>query len=88
MTSPAPRYHGYRFPPESMSHAVWLSQREGLSVRAVDVILAERGSTVSDEAIRQGCQAVEPDDVLVLMYLTPRRQVHKHQKYHPDAWGC
>ena len=24
MTSPAPSYHGYRFPPEIISHAVWL----------------------------------------------------------------
>ena len=27
MTSHAPNYHGYRFPPEIISHAVWLYHR-------------------------------------------------------------
>ena len=27
MTSHVPSYHGYRFPPEIISHAVWLSHR-------------------------------------------------------------
>ena len=37
MMSPAASYHGYRFPPEIISHAVWLYYRFGLSFRdAVD----------------------------------------------------
>ena len=32
MTSPAASYHGYRFPPEIISHAVWLYHRFCLSV--------------------------------------------------------
>ena len=47
MMSPAPRYRGYRFPPEIISHAVWLYHRFGLSVRDVEDLLAERGITVS-----------------------------------------
>ena len=61
MKSPAPRYHGYRFLSEIISHAVWLYHRFGLSFRDVEDLLAERGITVSYETIRQWCQAFEPD---------------------------
>ena len=56
MTSQAPNYHGYRFPPEIISHAVWLYHRFGLSFRDVEDLLAERGITVTYEAIRQWCR--------------------------------
>ena len=39
MTSPAPRYHGYRFPSEIISHAVWFYHRFGLSFRDVEDLL-------------------------------------------------
>ena len=44
MTRSAPRDSGYRFPPEIISHAVWLDYRLGLSFRDVEDLLAERGS--------------------------------------------
>ena len=47
--------HGYRLPPAIISHAVWLSHRVGVSIRAVDDLLAHRGLTVSYEAIRLWC---------------------------------
>ena len=50
--------HGYRLPPEIISHAVWLSHRVGVSVRAVEDLLAHRGLTVSHEAIRLWCLTV------------------------------
>jgi putative transposase len=56
MTSQSPSYHGYRFPPEIISHAVWLYYRFCLSFRDVEDLLAERGVTVSYEAIRHWCQ--------------------------------
>jgi putative transposase len=56
MVSPAPSYRGYRFPPEIISHAVWLYHRFCLSFRDVEDLLAQRGVTVSYEAIRQWCQ--------------------------------
>ena len=56
MTRPARSYHGYRFPPEIISHAVWLYYRFCLSFRDVEDLLAERGVTVSYEAIRHWCQ--------------------------------
>ena len=55
MTSQSPSYCGYRFPPEIISHAVWLYHRFGLSFRDVEDLLAERGVTVMYEAIRQWC---------------------------------
>ena len=45
MTSQPPSYRGYRFPPEIISHAVWLYHRFGLSFRDVEDLLAERGVT-------------------------------------------
>ena len=55
MTSQPPSYRGYRFPPAIISHAVWLYHRFGLSFRDVEDLLAERGVTVTYEAIRQWC---------------------------------
>ena len=61
MISPAPSYHGYRFPPEIISHAVWRYHRFGLSFRDVEDLLAQRGITVSYETIRQWCRTFGPE---------------------------
>jgi putative transposase len=50
-----PDYRGYRFPPEIISYAVWLYHRFCLSFRDVEEVLAERGVSVSYEAIRLWC---------------------------------
>ena len=50
-----PSYRGYRFPPEIISHAVWLYHRFSLSFRDVEDLLAERGITVTYETICQWC---------------------------------
>ena len=43
MTSHVPNYHGYRFPPEIVSHAVWLYHRFCLSFHdAEDLLLSAR----------------------------------------------
>ena len=60
MTSQVPSYHGYRFPPEIISHAVWLYHRFGLSFRDVEDLLAQRGITVTYETVRQWCQRFGP----------------------------
>jgi putative transposase len=36
-------YKGYRFPPEIISHAIWLYFRFSLSFRDVEELLAQRG---------------------------------------------
>ncbi len=61
MNSKPPSYRGYRFPPEIISHAVWLYHRFCLSFRDVEDLLAQRGVTVSYEAIRQWCLKFGPD---------------------------
>ena len=49
-------YRRHRFPPEIISHAVWLYFRFNLSHRDVEELLAERGIQVSYEAIRLWCR--------------------------------
>ena len=56
MNNRTPSYHGYRYPPEIISHAVWLYYRFCLSFRDVEDLLAERGIIVSHETIRQWSQ--------------------------------
>ena len=54
MTSQAPSYRGYRFPPDIISHAVWLYHRFSLSFRDVEDLLAQRGITVTYETVGSG----------------------------------
>ena len=61
MKTDAPSYHGYRFPPEIISHAVWLYHRFCVSFRNVEELLAQRGITVSYEAIRLWCIKFGPE---------------------------
>ena len=56
MTSLPRSYRGYRFPPEIISHAVWLYHRFCLSFRDTEDLLAQRGITVSYESIRHWCR--------------------------------
>src|ERR687893_2457896 len=55
MSSPSAKspYAGYRFPPEVISHAVWLYFRFPLSLRMIGEMLASRGIIVSHESVRQ-----------------------------------
>ncbi len=56
MNAKTSSYHGYRFPPEIISHAVWLYYRFCLSFRDDEDLLAQRGMTASYESIRQWCR--------------------------------
>jgi putative transposase len=48
-------YKRHRFPPDIISYAVWLYHCFNLSHRDIEDLLAERGITVSREAIRLWC---------------------------------
>ena len=48
-------YKRHRFPPDIISYAVWLYYRFNLSHRDIEDLLADRGTTVSREAIRLWC---------------------------------
>ena len=45
MTSQVPSYHGFRFPPEIINHAIWLDHRFGLSFRDVEDLRHGSGSS-------------------------------------------
>ena len=60
MKSPPASAHGYRFPPDIISHAVGLSHRFCRSFRAAEDRLAQRGVTVTSETIRPWCQRFGP----------------------------
>jgi putative transposase len=61
MKTKAKSYRGYRFPPEIISHGVWLYHRFALSFRDVEELLAKRGIIVSYETVRQWCRKFGPD---------------------------
>jgi putative transposase len=52
---PDPSYR-HRFPAEIISHAVWLYHVFSLSLRDVELLLAERGVVVSYETVRCWCK--------------------------------
>ena len=56
------QYRRHRFPPDIISHAVWLHHRFTLSIRDVEDLLAERGVTVPyDAALSSSCSSVTID---------------------------
>ena len=77
MNSSAPSYKGYRFPPEIISHAVWLYYRFSLSFRDVEDLLAQRGIVVSYETIRQWCEKFGPGYAA---------KIKRHQGRLGDTW--
>jgi len=50
-----PLYHRDRFPPEVISHCVWLYYRFSLSYRDIELMMAERGLSLTYETIRYWC---------------------------------
>jgi putative transposase len=56
MTTPPDPHYRHRFPAEIISHAVWLYHVFSLSLRDVELILAERGVVVSYETVRRWCK--------------------------------
>src|SRR5215468_2521459 len=56
MKTSIPTYKNHRFPPDIISHAVWLYFRFCLSYRDVEELLFARGVTVTYEAIRKWCR--------------------------------
>ena len=60
-------YTGHRFPPEIISHAVWLYFRFPLSLRMVEEMLAARGILVSHETVRQWARKFGQDFAFKLL---------------------
>jgi putative transposase len=72
MTPEPTTYPGYRFPAEVIHHAVWLYHVFSLSLRDVELILAERGIAVSHESIRRWCMRFGADFARRLRRRRPR----------------
>src|SRR3712207_5471075 len=72
MTPDLATYPGHRFPAEVIGHAVWLYHVFGLSLRDVELILAERGVRVTHESIRQWCRKFGADFARKLRRRRPR----------------
>ena len=49
-------YHRHRYPIDIISQCVWLYIRSSLSYRDVELIMAERGISVSYESVRAWCR--------------------------------
>ena len=56
MKPPPDPHYRLRFPAEVISHAVWLYHVFSLSLRDVELLLAERGAAVSYETVRRWCK--------------------------------
>ena len=56
MATNTSNYYRHRFPPDIISHAVWLYHRFCLIFRDVEDLPAQRGIAVSYETIRQWCR--------------------------------
>ena len=82
MSSPSAKspYAGYRFPPEVISHAVWLYFRFPLSLRMVEEMLAARGIIISHESVRQWALKFGQDFANRIR----RRLPHAKDKWHLD----
>jgi putative transposase len=65
-------YPRHRFPAEIISHAVWLYHVFSLSLRDVELILAERGVVVTHESIRHWCLKFGADFARRLRRLRPQ----------------
>lgn len=57
----AASYKRHRFPPQIITHAVWLYFRFPLSLRLFEEMLLERGIVVSYETIRRWAKKFGPE---------------------------
>ena len=73
MTAAGSSYKGFRFPPEIISHCVWLYHRFPLSFRDVQELMLERGVDVSYETIRAWCDRFGQQYAHQLRRRGPRR---------------
>jgi putative transposase len=65
-------YKRHRFPAEIISHSVWLYYRFSLSYRDVEELMAERGVTLSHEAVRYWCRKFGQAYASALRHRHPR----------------
>jgi putative transposase len=74
-------FRRHRYPGEIISGAVWLYYRCTLSLRDIELLLAERGVQVTYESIRQCCGKFGPIFATGLLHRRPsaRTKWHLHE---------
>jgi len=75
-----PSYRGFRFPPEVISHCVWLYYRFNLSLRDIEELMLERDIEVTYETIHQWTRRFGPAHANALH----RRHPQPADKWHLD----
>src|SRR5215472_11846869 len=80
MKRPADPHYRHRFPAEIISHAVWLNHVFSLSLRDVELLLAEQGVVVSYETVRRWRKKFAASFVARLRQRRPR----PGDKWHMD----
>src|SRR6476620_3041648 len=80
-TPPDPHYR-HRYSAEIISYAVWLYHVFSLSLRDVELLLAERGILVSYETVRRWCKKFGASFVDRVRRHRPRPR--PEDKWHPD----
>ena len=73
-------HYRHRFPAEVINHAVWLYHVFSLSLLDVELLLAERGVTVSYETVRRWCQKFGAS----FAHAMRRRRPRPSDKWHMD----
>ena len=81
MSTEPTTYPGYRFPAEVIHHATWLYHVFSLSLRDLELILAERGVVVSHESIRRWCLRFGADMTLLHGYARNRAKSDTCRKW-------
>jgi putative transposase len=74
MSKPPISYKRRRFPPQIITHAVWLYFRFPLSLRLVEELLLERGIVVSYETVRRWALKFGPEYACRLKRKKPSRR--------------
>ena len=73
-------YHRYRFPPEIISHCVWLYNCFALSYRDIEKMMLYRGIEVTYEAIRKWNNKFAQSFANEIRRLPPKTS----RQWHPD----
>jgi putative transposase len=84
MKPPPATHYRHRFPAEIICHAVWLYHVFSLSLRYVELLLAERGVVVSCETVRRGCKKFGAS----FAHRLRRRRPRPEDKWHLDGVCC
>jgi putative transposase len=80
MKPPPDPHYRHRFPAEIISHAVWLYHVFSLSLRDVELLLAEQSVVVSYETVRRWCEKFDQ----VFASRLRQRRPRPGDKWHVD----